>query len=42
MKKEITEDEWELIEMIRNYKNTYPRSRNLEKYIMYLFEKLME
>ncbi len=42
MKKELTEPEWELIEMIRNYKKTYPRSEQLEMYIEYLVDKLME
>lgn len=42
MQKQITEQEWELIEMIRNYKKTYPPSKNLEKYIEYLIDKLME
>lgn len=42
MKKEVTQTEWELIETIRNYTKTYPRSRELEKYIEYLVDKLME
>lgn len=31
--KEITETEWELIDSIRNYKNIYPKSIQLEVYI---------
>ena len=42
MQKEITNQEWELIDTIRNYKKTYPRSVNLELYIDYLVDKLME
>lgn len=42
MKKEVSEQEWELIDTIRNYRNTYPKSENLELYIEYLVDKLME
>ena len=39
---ERTEEEWELIDTIRNYKKTYPRSGELELYIEFLVDKLME
>ena len=39
---ELTEDEWELIDTIRNYRKTYPRSGHLELYIEFLVDKLME
>ena len=42
MEQELSEEEWELIATIRNYKKTYPRSVNLELYIEYLVDKLME
>lgn len=42
MQTELTETEWELIDTIRNYKKTYPRSEELEIYIEYLVDKLME
>ena len=42
MQTELTETEWELIDIIRNYKNIYPRSEKLELYIEYLGDKLME
>ena len=42
MQVELTEDEWELVDTIRNYKKTYPRSSNLELYIDFLVDKLME
>lgn len=42
MKVELSEEEWELIDSIRNYKKTYPSSVNLELYIEYLVDKLME
>lgn len=42
MQVELTEEEWELIDTIRNYKKTYPKSGNLELYIDYLVDKLME
>ena len=42
MKVELSEEEWELIDTIRNYKKTYPPSSNLELYIDYLIDKLME
>ena len=41
MKTELTEEEWELIDTIRNYKKTYPKSKQLEVYIDYLVDKLM-
>ncbi|MGB3590881.1 MAG: hypothetical protein WBA16_04280 [Nonlabens sp.] len=42
MKVEISDEEWELLDTIRNYKKTYPRSIDLELYIEYLVDKLME
>lgn len=39
---ELTQDEWELIDTIRNYRKTYPRSGNLELYIEFLVDRLME
>ncbi len=39
---ELTDAEWELIDTIRNYRNTYPRSGDLELYIEFLVDKLME
>ncbi|HLW31095.1 MAG TPA: hypothetical protein VKX40_02455 [Aequorivita sp.] len=42
MQTKLTETEWELISTIRNYKKTYPRSAELELYIEYLVDKLME
>lgn len=42
MQTTLTEVEWELISTIRNYKKTYPRSTELELYIEYLLDKLME
>lgn len=43
MQTKLTEAEWELIiSTIRNYKKTYPRSAELELYIEYLVDKLME
>ena len=42
MKVELSEEEWELIDSIRNYKKIYPPSLNLELYIDYLVDKLME
>ncbi|WP_262502095.1 hypothetical protein [Polaribacter vadi] len=42
MRKELSEDEWELIDMIRNYNNTYPKSIELEIYIQMLVDKLMD
>ncbi len=40
--KELTEKEWELIEMIRNFKKVYPPSIELEIYINELLAELME
>ncbi len=37
----LTEQETELIEMIRNYKKTYPPSKQLEYYILRQFENLL-
>lgn len=42
MLKELTEKEWELIDTIRNYNNTYPRSIEIEIYINELVAELME
>ena len=42
MQTTLTEAEWELISTIRNYRKTYPRSTELELYIEYLVDKLME
>lgn len=42
MIREITENEWELIATIRNYKKTYPRSVELELYIEFLVDKLLD
>ncbi len=42
MKIELNDQEWELIDTIRNYKKTYPRSMELELYIEFLVDKLME
>jgi len=39
---ELSEDEWELIDTIRNYRKTYPKSGELELYIEFLVDKLME
>ena len=39
--KNLSEKEKELIEMIRNYKKTYPKSKNVEFYILQLFETLL-
>ncbi len=39
---ELTTKEKELIEMIRNYRKTYPRSEQLEYYIQFLFDELMD
>ncbi len=39
--KEISEEEWELIEAIRNYKRSYPNgARNLLKYAREIFDNL--
>jgi len=41
-KKELTEEEWELIEAIRNFKNSkHNLSKNLEIYAIRTFEELM-
>ena len=41
-KRELTEDEWELIEAIRNFKNSKRNiSFELEMYIREMFEKLL-
>ena len=42
MQVELTEKEWELISTIRNYKNTYPRSKQLEIYIDTLLDELTD
>ena len=42
MKEELTENEWELIDSIRNYKKIYPKSIELEIYIQMLLDKLMD
>lgn len=42
MQVKLTETEWELISSIRNFKKTYPRSTELEIYIEYLVDSLME
>jgi len=42
MKKELTNAEWELIDSIRNYNKTYPKSIELEIYIQYLLDKLID
>lgn len=39
---ELSEKEMDLIQTIRNYKNTYPRSINLELYINKLLAELMD
>lgn len=39
---ELTDDERDLISSIRNYRKTYPRSTDLELYIEFLLDKLME
>ncbi|MGB0274952.1 MAG: hypothetical protein ACPF9U_06960 [Flavobacteriaceae bacterium] len=39
---ELTDDERDLISSIRNYRKTYPRSIDLELYIEFLLDKLME
>ncbi|MGB0879582.1 MAG: hypothetical protein ACPGTO_03350 [Polaribacter sp.] len=41
MEKIVTEQEWELIDTIRNYKKTYPKSLQLEFYVLNLFENLL-
>ena len=42
MKKDISEDEWELINAIRNYKRSFPNGRfNLEWHARNTFESLM-
>ncbi|MGY0407407.1 MAG: hypothetical protein ACWIPJ_03485 [Polaribacter sp.] len=41
MKEVLTEKEWELVDTIRNYKKTYPKSIELEIYIDYLIDELM-
>jgi len=38
----LTEKERDLIDSIRNYKNTYPKSVDLEFYINTLLAELME
>ena len=41
-KRALTEKEWELIEAIRNYKNSqHNPSQQLEWYVLKLFENLM-
>ena len=42
MKQEISQQEWELIDSIRNYKKVYPRSVELEMYIDFLLDELMK
>lgn len=42
MQVELTEEEWGLISTIRNYRKTYPRSMELELYIEYQVDQLME
>lgn len=42
MQVELTELEWELISTIRNYKKTYPRSKQLEIYIDNLVDELTD
>ncbi|WP_302849916.1 hypothetical protein [Polaribacter batillariae] len=42
MQVELTELEWELISTIRNYKKTYPRSKQLEVYIDTLVDELTD
>ncbi|MGY0408818.1 MAG: hypothetical protein ACWIPJ_10785 [Polaribacter sp.] len=37
----LTTQEEELIAMIRNYKKTYPKSSELEYFILRLFENLL-
>lgn len=42
MKKEISENEWSLIEAIRNFKNSkHNYSQQLEYYVIRLFEELL-
>ncbi len=39
--RKITDEEWELIEAIRNYKKSFPNGkRNLLKYAQQLFDEL--
>jgi len=43
IQKEITEQEWELIEAIRNYKRAYPNgSKGLLFYITQLLDNLLD
>ncbi len=43
MKRELTEKEWDLIEMIRNYHKSYPNgSEEFEYFIQVLLEELLE
>ncbi len=42
MQVELTELEWELISTIRNYKKSYPRSKQLEIYIDTLVDELTD
>lgn len=42
MKYDLNDDEWELIDTIRNYKKTYPLSIELEIYIQQLVDRLMD
>lgn len=37
----LTQEEEDLIEMIRNYRKTYPKSQELEYYTLRLFENLL-
>lgn len=39
---ELTKKEKDLIATIRNYRNTYPKSKHLEDYINFLLAELME
>lgn len=42
MKRELNEKEWELLEAIRNYKNSrHNSSSQLEEYALMLFDELM-
>lgn len=43
IKRELTEDEWELIEAIRNYKASYPNGYpNLFYYVQQKFDELTD
>lgn len=41
MKQELTDKEWELIQILRNFRKMYPQSVEFELYINHLVTELM-